>query len=117
MVHLRSKKGHIATAMFSFFFSFFVYFFFFLTNARFSSISHKPLEINFPNLNMFVRKNVCSKKFPPPFLKNRPWGQKVRKHMSRMIGRTVSPFVANFYLKVPRVSAFNLFQKKFNISI
>src|SRR6476661_1714223 len=35
MARLRSKKGHIATAVFSFFLPFFICFFFFLTNARF----------------------------------------------------------------------------------
>src|SRR6476469_9798623 len=67
------KKGHMATAVFSFFFSLFL----FLPNARFSSISRKRLEIKSPNLNMFVfGKKYCLKKFfLPPRSKGPPRGQ------------------------------------------
>jgi len=59
MARLRSKKGHIATAIFSFFFFFCLFFFylllfFFLSHARLLPISRKPLDIKLPNLNMFV---------------------------------------------------------------
>src|SRR6476469_7229008 len=75
MTRLRSKKGHIATTIFSFFFSFFS------LTLGFLSVSRKPLEINLPNLNMFVTvKNGCSTIFvlppglrfwPPPRGQNR----------------------------------------------
>src|SRR6476469_6874002 len=58
MVSLRSKKGHIATAIFSFFF----FFFSFSLTLGFSSISRKPLEIKLPYLNMFVSAKNCTNK-------------------------------------------------------
>src|SRR6476661_5164393 len=49
MARKQSKKGHIATDIFSFFFSFFCFFFSFFLTLGFSAISRKPLEIKLPN--------------------------------------------------------------------
>src|SRR6476469_7645305 len=108
MAPLRSKKGHIATAIFYFFFSFFS----FSLTLGFSSLSRKLLVIKLPNLNIFVSvKNGCSKKNFPPGLRAFPGTNTVRKHMRRMIGRTVSQFVAKFYQKIPSESALNHYKK------
>jgi len=86
MARLRSKKGHIATAVFSLFFSFFCFFkflliiFFFLSNTRLLRISRKPLDLKLPNLNMFVRVKIyVSNFFFLPGSKSPPRGQKSAK--------------------------------------
>src|SRR6476469_7700276 len=115
MARLRSKKGHIATAVISFFFSCFCFFFnfilFFSPNALSTSISRKPPELKFPNLNTFVSaKNRCLKIFFTLYQRALPETKNVKKQMTLMIRRTVSQFETKLYQMVPRVLAMYLFQ-------